>query len=218
MGAAVPKVLLKPSSDQGIELPSILEQTVATFHADLRCECLVVCVPEEWRQDFTERLDSFSRVLIVPGGETRQESVFRGLKALEISKMITEEMIVLVHDAARCCVTQEVIDRVVAGVINHGAVTAAVPVVDSLCRARDGVIQGYVDRTDAWAIQTPQGFVATDLMKAHTAAREEGTQALDDAALVATFRPVHIVQGDRFNIKVTQPEDLSVAGSIVGRR
>jgi 2-C-methyl-D-erythritol 4-phosphate cytidylyltransferase len=132
--------------------------------------------------------------------------------------MITEEMIVLVHDAARCCVTQEVIDRVVAGVINHGAVTAAVPVVDSLCRARDGVIQGYVDRTDAWAIQTPQGFVATDLMKAHTAAREEGTQALDDAALVATFRPVHIVQGDRFNIKVTQPEDLSVAGSIVGRR
>ena len=149
------------------------------------------------------------------GGATRQESVLRGMETLEQEGLAGRESVVLVHDAARCCITGAVVDRVVAGVINHGAATAAVPVVDSVCRAADSTIGGYVNREGLWAIQTPQGFLASELLEAHRAAVRDGFEALDDAALVARTRPVHLVQGDRFNIKVTQPDDLKVAELIL---
>jgi 2-C-methyl-D-erythritol 4-phosphate cytidylyltransferase len=72
-----------------------------------------------------------------------------------------------------------------------------------------------VDREALWSIQTPQGFLVKDLLAAHAAAEREGTQALDDAALVARVRPVQVVMGDRLNIKVTHPDDLRVARMIL---
>jgi 2-C-methyl-D-erythritol 4-phosphate cytidylyltransferase len=69
-----------------------------------------------------------------------------------------------------------------------------------------------------WAIQTPQGFLAAELLEAHRAAVRDGVEALDDAALVARRRAIHLVQGDRLNIKVTQPDDLKVAALILSSR
>jgi 2-C-methyl-D-erythritol 4-phosphate cytidylyltransferase len=128
---------------------------------------------------------------------------------------VQDDSIVLVHDAARCCVTPEVVERVVKGVREHGAVTAAVPIFDALSRAESGTLTTYVDREALWSIQTPQGFLVKDLLAAHAAAEREGTQALDDAALVARVRPVQVVMGDRLNIKVTHPDDLRVARMIL---
>ena len=218
MGAPVPKVLLKPSTNQGTSSPSILQQTVSAFADDERCERIVVCVPGEWRPEFSDHLGDFPKTVITDGGATRQESVLRGLEALESLAGVGSETVVLVHDAARCCVSQAVIDSVVSGVLEFGAVTAGVPVVDSLCRAQDGVIEGYVERANAWAVQTPQGFRLGELARAHREAVQGGYEALDDASLVARLRSVRVVPGDRFNIKVTQPEDLSVAELVSGRR
>jgi 2-C-methyl-D-erythritol 4-phosphate cytidylyltransferase len=91
-------------------------------------------------------------------------------------------------------------------------------VVDSLCRSQSQVIDSYVDREALWVIQTPQGFILQDLLVAHRTAASEGIAALDDAGLVARLRPIHLVEGDRFNIKVTEPSDLPAAIRILDAR
>jgi 2-C-methyl-D-erythritol 4-phosphate cytidylyltransferase len=80
------------------------------------------------------------------------------------------------------------------------------------------VIDSYVDRDALWVIQTPQGFILQDLLTAHRTAASDGIVALDDAGLVARLRPIHLVEGDRFNIKVTEPSDLPAAMRIIDGR
>jgi 2-C-methyl-D-erythritol 4-phosphate cytidylyltransferase len=221
MGASVPKVLLPlhplPEGhveEQSIEARSILQRSVGMFARDPRCSVVAVCVPAPWRERFEQDLEEYQNVAVVNGGATRQESVHNGAEYL--SARLPEDTCVLVHDAARCCVSLEVIDRVVSGVREYGAVTAAVRIVDSLCRAQSQTVGQYVDRENLWAIQTPQGFALHDLTEAHRTAAKEGIAALDDAGLVGRIRPVYLVDGERFNIKVTEPGDLPTAIRILG--
>jgi 2-C-methyl-D-erythritol 4-phosphate cytidylyltransferase len=216
MGSPTPKVLL-PCDDGGARPRSILSRTVAVFADDQSCAAIVVCVPSEWREQFEHEIAFTGRAIAVEGGATRQESVSRGVAALTERFGVDPDSTVLVHDAARCCLTQDVIERVVSGVKEHGAVTAAVPIFDALSRAQNGTLTTYVDRDALWSIQTPQGFVMRDLIAAHAKANEDKTQVLDDAALVARIRPVHVVMGDRLNIKVTHPDDLRVIRMIVSK-
>jgi 2-C-methyl-D-erythritol 4-phosphate cytidylyltransferase len=220
MGAPVPKVLLPVSSQEGgsVEAQTILQRSVGAFVQDPGCELVVVCVPAPWRERFEQELSGYSRVAVVNGGATRQESVRNGVEYLATLKQLASDSCVLVHDAARCCVTPQVVQRVVNGVRSHGAVTAAMRVVDSLCRSQSQVIDSYVDREALWVIQTPQGFILEDLLTAHRDAAQEGIVALDDAGLVARLRPIHLVEGDRFNIKVTEPSDLPAAMKILDAR
>ncbi len=213
MGADVPKVLLRLGDSPGSS--SIIRRTVQVFTADAACQRVVVCVPPAWHDAFASELRGELKVTLVHGGATRQESVRRGVEAL--SEVVRAEggdestECVLVHDAARCCIAAEVIARVLEGVALHGAVTAAVPVPDSLCKVSAGAISSFVDREDVWAIQTPQGFLLRELRGAHFAAHVDGFVALDDASVVARLRDVRVVAGDRLNIKVTHPHDLEVA-------
>jgi len=216
MGAGVPKVLLR-LSDRPASL-TIIAQTVKTFSADSLCERIVICVPPAWQERFSLEIGSNAKVILVHGGSTRQESVRRGVEVL--ADLVREAggneatECALVHDAARCCVTSEVISRVVQGVAHHGAVTAAVPVPDSLCKVSDREISSFVDRENVWAVQTPQGFLLGELRAAHFAAHADGFVALDDASVVARIRDVQVVEGDRLNIKVTHPHDLAIATRI----
>lgn len=213
MGADVPKVLLRLGDSPASS--SIIRRTVRVFSVDAACQRVVVCVPPAWEEAFDTELRDELKVTLVHGGATRQESVRRGVEAL--SEIVRAEggdettECVLVHDAARCCITAEVIARVVEGVARHGAVTAAISVPDSLCKVSHGTISSFVDREDVWAVQTPQGFLLGELRGAHYAAHVDGFVALDDASVVARLRDVRVVAGDRLNIKVTHPDDLAVA-------
>jgi len=222
MGTATPKVLLPAGIGSGsdrADMRSVLALTVGLFDADPNCKAIVVCVPASWREQCAGAVSFASRITIVEGGATRQESVCRGLLALKGKLDLHDGSIVLIHDAARCCLTPQLVQRVVEGVLEHGAVTAAVPIVEALSRAEEGKVSTYVDRQDLWSIQTPQGFLLGDLVRAHEEAQHSAEMALDDATLVARLRPVHIVMGERLNIKVTNPHDLEVAEVILaGRR
>ena len=218
MGSLTPKVLL--SCDDGVVREaqperSILARTVAVFDRDRDCKAIVLCVPAAWREECERQVSFAGRVAVVNGGATRQESVSCGVSALVEKFDVQDDSVVLVHDAARCCLTPEIVERVVQGVSEHGAVTAAVPIYDALSRAENRTLTTYVDREALWSIQTPQGFLLQDLLAAHAAAERDGIQALDDAALVARVRPVQVVMGDRLNIKVTHPDDLRVARMIL---
>lgn len=219
MQSDVPKALISFRGRGGRPAKSIIRRTVEAFHNDSLCQRIVVCVPAEWKGHFHEELADLGKVTLISGGRTRQESVRLGVDYLAVALRQGGESetnaCVLVHDGARCCISQAVISRVVAGVAEYGAITAAVPVPDTLNKVQDGIVASVVDRDSVWAIQTPQGFYLEELRSAHSSAHSEGFIALDDASVVARQRPVRVVDGDRFNIKVTHPEDLRVVAQIL---
>ena len=141
------------------------------------------------------------------GGATRQESSRR---ALEVAG---DAEILLVHDAARPFASEDLIERVLEEVWQHGAAAAALPVTDTIKRLCEGCVE-TLDRRELWAMQTPQGARVELLQKAHAKARKEHT---DEMSLLEGIgvNPV-LVPGELNNFKITSPEDLARAQAIAG--
>lgn len=179
-------------------------------------DLVVVAAPEASVDAVSAMLGEHSfpaEVTVVAGGETRQDSVARALISLP-----SDIDIVLVHDAARPLVPEQVVTSVVAAVsAGHPAVVPALPIVDTVKEADDdeNVIR-TVDRERLRAVQTPQGFDRTVLQRAHA---ESDLGMTDDAGLVEALGvPVLLVPGHEEALKVTRPFDLVVAEAIVARR
>ena len=162
------------------------------------CDGVVLVAPPD-RDDPEPDVDH-----TVVGGPTRSASVRSGLDAVP-----PEAAVVVVHDAARPLAGPGLFEAVIAAVESGAdAAVPAVPVADTLRRAEGGV----VDREGVFAVQTPQAFRAEALRAAHA----EGGDATDDATLVeAAGGRVVIVEGDRRNIKVTDPHDLELAAALL---
>ena len=149
-------------------------------------------------------------VRVCEGGERRQDSVLQGLKTLK------ECELVVVHDGARPFISGELVDRGIATALRSGAAIAAVPVKDTIKASDgDGVVTRTIPRDRLWAIQTPQVFRTSLLEEAHRRVTETVT---DDASMVeAIGHPVQLFLGSYYNIKVTTPEDLTIANAIINR-
>jgi 2-C-methyl-D-erythritol 4-phosphate cytidylyltransferase len=192
----------------------MLLHSLQTFmaHPDV---CSVVCVlPVQYAGDpppwiFQCDVD---RLMLSPGGKTRQQSVSNGLDDLA-----DEAQIVLIHDAARPGVTSEMIDRVIAGARERGAAIAALPVIDTLKEvAGDGHIARTVDRAMLWRAQTPQGFSRGLIVKAHREAVARRVDATDDAGLCEMLGiEVIVVPGDERAMKVTEEADFDRAAALL---
>lgn len=179
----------------------VIDRSVRT--ANGACDATVVVVP--LAEVESERARQRGVHAVVAGGASRSESVRAGLSAVP-----AEAEVILVHDAARPLASAELFDVVRDNVIAGAeAVVPATAVVDTL-RRLDG---GTVDRDALRAVQTPQGFDAQTLRRAHASASE----ATDDAALVEALGcAVLIVDGERSNLKVTEPVDLVIAEAFLG--
>ena len=159
-------------------------------------------------------LNTTKPIRLIQGGATRQASVFNGLKALP-----TEGDRVLIHDGARCLATPQLFDRCDQALQTMGGFIAAVPVKDTIKVVNGLTIVDTPNRDRLWAAQTPQGFQADLLKNAHIQAVELGWEVTDDAALFEKVGlPVQIVMGEETNLKVTTPEDLSIAEFILKQR
>jgi 2-C-methyl-D-erythritol 4-phosphate cytidylyltransferase len=154
-------------------------------------------------------------VQLIPGGETRQESVYNGLQALPAA---AEQ--VLIHDGARCLATPQLLDRCATVLLDCPGLIAAVPVKDTIKVVNEtGIIQDTPDRRQLWAAQTPQGFDVQLLKQCHEQGRSLGWEVTDDAALFERCGlPVRIVEGEETNLKVTTPVDLAIAEFILRQR
>jgi 2-C-methyl-D-erythritol 4-phosphate cytidylyltransferase len=150
---------------------------------------------------------------VVPGGATRQASVYNGLKSLAGSANPPDYAII--HDAARPFLNLQLIDRVIEKVIEYGACTVGHPVSDTIKRVQSGTITETIPRDDLVAVQTPQAGRFSDLLAAHEKAAAENFATTDDAALLEwAGHKVTIVDGPPNNMKVTQPLDLILAEAL----
>lgn len=148
---------------------------------------------------------------VVPGGETRTESV---TKALAYAPEATTHF--AVQDGARPLVTPQIIDAAVRKAAECGAAAPAVPVKDTVKFAENRVVTYTPDRSMLFAVQTPQVFDADLLKAALTAAAENGTELTDDCSAVEQLgKEIYLTEGSYQNIKITTPEDLAVAEAIL---
>lgn len=149
----------------------------------------------------------------VPGGATRQESVFAGLRALQNAPPQN----VLIHDAARPFVSARLIERVLEALKQHRACLAALPVADTLKYAEDGIVRRTVDRSRLWRAQTPQGFDFQTIFQAHERAAGLGLADFTDDASLAEWSGVEVavVEGAVENWKVTTAEELLLARRLI---
>lgn len=165
--------------------------------------------------------ESFSRLLgeeaarklraAVVGSATRQDSVYNGLE--QVPEGTTH---VLIHDAARPCLSAALRDRVIDALATHDAVVPAVPVTDTLIRDIDAGVDAILDRVSIAGVQTPQGFRLDLIRRAHRIARERGFKSSDDGSLVlALAEKVATVPGERTNLKVTFRDDVIIAEAIL---
>ena len=147
------------------------------------------------------------------GGETRADTVMRGLQSLQ--ERAEPNAGVLVHDVARPCVWRSDVERLLREVDEHGGVLA-VPVTDSIKRAEDGRVALSEDRRGLWRAQTPQLFELSALSRCMQEALKDGVELTDESSAMehGGYRP-RLVSGREDNIKVTWPEDLARAETIL---
>lgn len=147
-------------------------------------------------------------VQIVAGGTTRQDSVWNGLCALP-----ADCTHVLIHDGARCLVDEATIRRCIESAERHGSGVAAVTAIDTIKIVDDAEYAvATPERSHLRYVQTPQAFSLELIRRAHLEARRTAFIGTDDASLVERLGvPVRLTVGDRKNIKLTTPEDMTMA-------
>jgi 2-C-methyl-D-erythritol 4-phosphate cytidylyltransferase len=187
----------------------MLAESLERLDASDWIESIVVAAPPDWEEPvilLAEELSCSKVVAAVPGGETRAASVRAGLAEVE-----DEAAVVLVHDAARPLIPDEVVDRLLTA-LNEGwdGAVPGVPIRDTVKRVERGRITETVDREELVIAQTPQAFVWPALR----GAMASGDEATDCAALVeARGGRITIVPGDPRLVKITDQDDLALVES-----
>ncbi|MBQ6568754.1 MAG: 2-C-methyl-D-erythritol 2,4-cyclodiphosphate synthase [Clostridia bacterium] len=194
--------------------PVIAHTLIAFEKCLLINEIIVVAREQDKEQILAAARDNNIKKLsaVVKGGDTRQQSVAGGIAAADENCRYFA-----IHDGTRPLVTREVIERAVACAVETGAASAAVKVKDTVKQADENQkITATVDRSMLWAVQTPQVFEKELYLKAMRKAAEDGLDFTDDCQLIEHIGvPVMLSQGDESNIKLTTPQDISLAKSLI---
>lgn len=199
-GGAVPKQW------QRIAGKTVLAHTIAAFAKHPRVTDIIMVLHPDDIAAKRNDLDA-QGVQIAAGGATRSASVQNGLAQIQ------GDGLVLIHDAARCCVSAAVIDGVLDALVSSPAAAPGVAVTDALWQGAAGAVTGTQDRTGVFGAQTPQGFDVATIKAAY--ATYDGPAADDVAVARAAGIAVTITPGSADNIKITTPEDFARAARLL---
>ena len=192
----------------------VLWRTLAVFERCARVDDVVVVLPpDDFEQHATlVRSWQFARISrYVKGGAARHFSVWNGLLSVA-----PETEIILVHDGVRPFVTEQLIDAVIDGAVRYGACIPGVMPKDTIKSVNGHFVRNTPERKSLILTQTPQGFQKDILISAYEKAEEQGRFSTDDASLVEhSGNDVFVISGDYGNIKITSPEDLLLAATLL---
>lgn len=179
------------------------------FHEDV--VRVVVAVSEQLLASVSQAPGD--RVRFVRGGDTRQQSVTLAFRSAE-----EEVDIVAVHDAVRPFFADATFRAVLDAAVETGAALPAIRVTDTVHTVRGDLLELTLDRSTLVAAQTPQCFTQKLLREVLDRAEREGEQGTDEAGLATRYGfPVKVVEGDSINFKITRPDDLALAETILAR-
>ena len=195
----------------------LLLYSAQAFNNHPEVDSIVIVTNKVFVPDVKEICKSFnlSKVkTIVSGGETRQQSVYNGLRAINGKA----EDIIIIHDAARPLISPRIITDNINGCKLYDAVETAIKATDTIIKSEDKEkISDIPNRKDLYQTQTPQTFKYDLILKAHEQAMKNNLpDVTDDAKLVmALGKEIHLVEGDKLNFKITTSEDLTLLKALL---
>jgi 2-C-methyl-D-erythritol 4-phosphate cytidylyltransferase len=172
---------------------------------------IVVVLPEGFSDLWKKMINEFSfpvKHKIIAGGRTRSESVRNGLATIS-------EGVVAIHDAARPMVTKDLIEKAFSECVIYSNAIPAITIPDSV-RKIQGNSSSIIERNDLRIIQTPQCFDVTKLKKAY--ANFTGNSTDDAGVFEADGNSIHLIEGEKNNLKITVPDDLKVCEAILSAK
>lgn len=205
MGGEIPKPFLKLGDR------TILEWTLSRFLASPLVGQIIVATSPDWMNEIRKLMDGLNPSVdtqVVEGGTERQFSIYNALQ------YVNEDLsLVAVHDAVRPFIRKELIRKCCEIAEQKGGAVVGVPAKDTIKKVdAEQVIESTPDRSFLWQAQTPQVFQKELLMRAYESALKDHFLGTDDASLVERIGGViHMVEGDRENLKITYPVDLKIA-------
>ncbi len=207
MGSAMPKQFLQ------IQQKTILWYSVKAFLSSYPDMHIILVLPEEYIQkgkDSVADLSPLYPIQLITGGKTRFASVKNGLQ------LVNEPAVIFVHDAVRCMVSTQLIQKCFEQTLEKGSAVPAIAATDSI-RMIEGNTHRVADRNLIRIIQTPQTFKSTLLLPAF---EMDYRDAFTDEATVveASGKNIELIEGEYENIKITRPTDLLIAEKIIAER
>lgn len=180
-------------------------------------ETIVLLPPENFDEllaDYGEKLHELGVSKIVAGGSSRQESVSIGLK-----NCTEDSSLIAVHDAVRPFANDDLFQKLFDGADKHGGALPVVQITDTVKEMEKGVIKKTVPREKLFTVQTPQVFKRDIFESAYKEAESLGEEITDDASIIEKAGDEVIgIEGFRFNIKLTTPEDLLLAEALINSK
>lgn len=215
MGCGIPKQFLE------INGKPILIHTLELFQEHDEIDKIYVSVLEEYIKKTEKLIKKFNIdkvVKVIPGGATAQDSIYQGLKAVEAEN--PADSIVLLHDGVRPFVSDDTISKNIQGVKENGNAITCTACYETILLSHEGQQVDKVPyRKETFSAQAPQSFRLADIIAAHDAIRAVNPSYEDmvDACTIMTTlgKDVHMIPGNRGNIKVTTPEDVYMFRALI---
>ncbi len=208
-GIAAPKQYLKFNDKE------LIVYTLDVFQQNEMIDEIIISAAGDYinlLNDLKEKHNLSKISKVVEGGDTRQDSVYNALKSLAV---IDEDDLIVVHDAARPLLPQEVLTDAVQTAKQKGNALVCIKAKDTLIKGNN-VVESYLDRDEVYYVQTPQIFPYSVLMKAMENAYENNFIGTDESMLVRRIgEKVNIVKGSVYNFKITTADDIEMFERLV---
>ena len=200
----------------------IIIHTIEKFFVNDSIDEIIVLCPKPWvvhTKDLIRKyLPSGKKVTVIEGGETRNGTLENALSFIEKNYSVDDSTIIVTHDAVRPFLTHRIITENVEAARKYGATDTVIPATDTIVESNDGkMISSIPNRKMMYQGQTPQSFKLTELREVLSSLTEDEKSILTDACKIFTLknRPVFLVEGEVFNIKITYPYDMKIANTLL---
>lgn len=213
----------KPKQYLTVKNKPIIIYTIEKFFAVPDFEKIIVLCPKQWVEHTKNLIEKYipkssSKVFVIEGGDTRNETIMNSIKFIENEGNLDNDTIIVTHDSVRPFVTHRIITENIEAAQKFGACDTVVPATDTIVESQNNsTISSIPDRSKMYQGQTPQSFNAIKLRNMYLSLSEEEKNVLTDAAKIFVIKgeDVALVQGETYNMKLTYPYDLRVAKSLL---
>lgn len=200
----------------------ILIHTIEKFYINPDFEKIIVPCPKKWinytHDLITKIIGADDRIVVIEGGNTRNETIMNSIDYIEKNYTIDNESIIVTHDSVRPFVTHRIIKENIEHALKYGACDTVIPATDTIVKSSSGeFIDSIPNRASMFQGQTPQSFKISKLKELYNRLNDHEKNILTDAAKIFTINneKVYLVAGDSTNIKITYLYDLKVANMML---
>ena len=201
----------------------IIIHTIEKFFVNDRIDEILVLTPSAWVAHTGDLIKKFipsgKKVTVICGGDTRNGTLENAISYISENYPVDEKTVLVTHDAVRPFLTHRIICENIDAALKYGACDTVIPATDTIVESKDAsFISSIPARKNMYQGQTPQSFLLKDLQGVLSTLTDEEKETLTDACKIYAIKekPVYLVDGEVFNIKITYPYDLKVASTLLG--